>query len=225
MRKLKYLLFLFLFFIFFDVKALNECTTLEMSRLKELASNVEFKYDYRIEQVKLMESDLYSYPEVYYSVTALNLNDDLKVYMESDPDYEFTNLNPTIDGLINGTNIKIKIIAYTSNLCSGKIVLTKNISLPYYNLLSEKEECKTYKDFKYCQEFGRFSITDEEFYHELEEYKKETPNNSEDNSSDNKKIYDYFNEYKYYIFGVVGIIFLLIMILIIKKNKKKDRDL
>ena len=48
--KLRYVLLLMICFLTLDVKAIDSCSSSELSRLNELAKNVEIKYDYSIEE-------------------------------------------------------------------------------------------------------------------------------------------------------------------------------
>ena len=225
MKKIFYFLtFILIFFNTIDTFAIDECTTSELKRLKELANNVAFKYEYQIREEKLMDSDEYTFKQVYYDVTGLNLNDELIVRLKDDEDLKFTKEDPMIGNFINGETLKIEMIAYTKNLCSGRIILTKTLKLPSLNIYSLKEECQEYPDFKYCKENGELDISELEFQQSLNEYKKEIGNKKDDS-----KLIDNIDSNNYMMYVYIGSIVLLIVVIlfvIIKYNqKKKDSDL
>lgn len=221
MKLIKTSLILFIFFININVFALEECTNEKLNTLKELAKNVNFSYDYEIIDDKYYETDEYTFKNINYSIKAVNLNDDLKVRLVNDNESVFTKDNPILSDFTNGETVKIEIIAFTLNLCSGEVLLTKTINLPNINIYSIRDECKNYQEFKYCKEIGDFDITDEEFLTELEKYKEEQINNNKDNSNDKN-----FVE-KYILYIIIGlIIIILITVFIINKyiKKKKESD-
>lgn len=216
--KIKKILLLLICLFTLNVKA-DTCSTSDLNHLKELAKNVSFKYEYEI--INGNEGDLdYEEQQIFYKITAINLQDDLLVKVKSDEELIFKKDNPTLTNFLNGENVTIQIYAYTTNNCSGTLLLTKKVELPFYNIYSQKEECLTYKDFKFCQEFGRFNIDDDKFYQELEEYKNQNsilPNDIKNNS---KLII-------ILIIVVLLVITVLIVIInkIVKKRKKEDKDL
>ena len=206
-----------------NVYALNECTSSELQRLRELANNVSFTYEYKKEEY--LEEDTYTVKTAYYSVTAHNLSDELTVRLKNDNSLVFTKEKPTLNNFLNGSLVQIELVAYTKNLCSGRVIVTKNVELPYWNKYSEREECNLYPEFKYCSEFGRYNITDEEFLSELEKYKgkdeKEPDTNLEENS-----LTKFFGDYGlYFLGGLGGVIVIAFLIVFILKKRKKDSDL
>ena len=226
MKKIKYIFFVGLFFICLNVSALNECTPEEMTRLKELADNISFQYKVGVEDITLYDGDDYIYKEPYYTLQAFNIDSSLKVHVKNNNTY----LTDQIDDLasfMNGENVTIEFIAYTKNLCSGKVIMTKTIKLPYFNLYSLRTECKDYPEFKYCSENGEYDISEEEFLEELENYKKNNKNSEKKNNIEKKSAFLAFLEkYEFQISLTIGIVgFILLTLIVIKKNLDKDRDL
>lgn len=56
-----------------NVSAIDACTTSEMARLRELANNVNFSYQYSVEMNQNQMKRLIG----YYKLQVLNLDDDL----------------------------------------------------------------------------------------------------------------------------------------------------
>ena len=223
MRKIILLISLVLFTFTFDVKAIDDCTTGELSRLKELAGNVSFTYDYYFNEVEDdSEGETVFGSLYYYNITAHNLHDDLKVQIK-ETHARFTTIRPTLTSFTSGEIVKIEILAYTENLCSGKLLKLETIKLPYFNEYSLRDECKQYSEFKYCQEFGSFDVDDEKFLSELENYKKELIQNNQPNDN-NFQIF--FANYGVYVITIIFLITIsIITFIIIKIIKKKDSDL
>ena len=223
MKIVKYLIPIFLFFTSLNTYALEECKTEELTRLNELAKNVSFTYEYRTEDVKPIEGSEEVNTEVIYKITAHNLPSDLIVEVSGE-DRRFTEKENVLDGFINGDSVKLNILAYTKNLCSGKTLVTKIINLPYFNIWSLREECKDNSDFKYCKEYQYFNITEEEFLNELQEYKDKP---LIDDIVKNENVNNFLKQNGIYI-GVLAFVVVIgsvIFIVVNKKSKKKDRDL
>ena len=179
MKKIKCLLLILLVFLVVNVKADNKCEKEELTRLKELAKKVEFDYDYKLVN-----------EQVIFSITAINLDDDLKVMIVddyySDKYREFKNNSDhsnTIDGFKSGEKVSITIEGFVPNWCSGTRLLTKTIKLPYYNYFYDEDLCRGYEDFKYCKELIDTNITKETFdaQYVLFAESKEVNNNEENN--------------------------------------------
>lgn len=218
MKKVIYFSILFLLFSCLNVYADDSCTKEELKRLKELATNVSFKYDYEI-----IDNYIYnnvSVKDASFSITGYNLHNDLKVVYDDtlDDPWRFTSKKPTLTGFFGGVNVKINIYANTANYCSGKLLTSKTVKLPDFNTFSLREECKEYPDFKYCSEFGNFNITDEEFMSLLEEYKNEEEVKTIFGDEDSG-----FGDYLIYI--IIAVVLILIsgvVIVIIKKKRSSD---
>ena len=152
--KLKILVFMLAFFSCLNVYAIDACTTSEMSRLRELANNIQFKTDMVVE---MDDKETENYV-VSYNVEIANFDDDLKIgYKPNDYSEEITVYpNQIIDeAFYAGQTIKFKIYAYTENLCIDELLKTVTVKFPYVNewYHFNKEKCEDNPDFKYCKEF------------------------------------------------------------------------
>ena len=182
MKKILYVFVMLMLLLNINVKAADTCTKEELARLKELASKVEINYDYEFKEVK-QNGEILGYP--VFSLTATNLNSDLKVmiienYLEQKYK-EFKDgdkTSATIKNFKEGDKVNITIKAFVPNKCSGKTVGSKTIKFPYYNKYSEESTCVPYLDFKYCATFTENIITRDIFERELEKY-IESQNNTD----------------------------------------------
>lgn len=214
MKRIKYLLLFVLMLFTFNVKAVvDHCEKEELARLKELAKKVEFDYDYKLVNEKAV-----------FSISAINLNEDLKVVIIDDYfslNYkEFKNDGTgkgTLDSFNSGEKVVVTIQGYVPNFCSGKTLLTKTIKLPYYNYYYDAERCNGNEDFKYCKQLISSNITKESFENEFALYlkSKETKEEEEEKKKDNTLIY-------IIIGGVCGVLAIGATTMIIINTKKKN---
>ena len=173
------LILLFILNIGIGVKADETCEKEVLNNVKELASKVEVNYEYQMKEVKQNDS-IIKYP--LFSLTAVNLNKRLKVVIESN-DKEFKdgdNISATISGFHEGEKITVIVKAFTPDKCSGRVLRSITVKLPYYNSLSEEDVCYDYPDFKYCSAFSEQRVSLEKFNVELEKYIENPVSNVDD---------------------------------------------
>ena len=168
MKIVKYILFVVIMLFAFNTQAASNCDSSEFNRLKELAKKIEFSYDYELVDEKAV-----------FSITAVNLNEDLKVIIEKDylngnyQEFKYDSTHKaTIAGFDSGDTATITIKGYVPNLCSGITVLTKNVKLPYYNYNYDEEKCKGNEEFKYCKILVDSNISKKEFDRQFELFLK-----------------------------------------------------
>lgn len=229
MKKWLFLIIVLLFCFNLNVKAENTCTSSEMARLKNLAEKVDLTYDYGWKfYEKGKDGHEYYYED--FTIIAANLNKELKVLIEEDyltgKYREFKNDGTgsgKINGFINGTKVTITIRAYTANECSGKILLTKTLQLPYFNssYSTYYMSCENYPDFKYCKQFLDEKITDKMFLEELDKYIIENKGtNSLDNNIANSNNSSLIANVKIIAVIIAAILLLVVLVTIIKKKQK-----
>ena len=213
MKKIKYLLFAVLLLLTFNVNASKECEKTELNRLKEVAKKVELDYDYKLVNDKAV-----------FSITAINLNSELKVViMENyyNQNYkEFKNDGTgkgTLNNFESGEKVTVTMYAFVPNWCSGEKVYSKSIKLPYYNYYYSEEKCKGYEDFKYCKQLIDSNITEESFENQLAAFKR----NKDKETVEPVKEED--NTVKYIIIGVVSLIVAIGAIVLIIRNVSRIR--
>ena len=215
MKKLKYLLLIMVVLLSVNVQATGpECEKEEQTRLKELAKKVEFDYDYKLVNDKAV-----------FSITAMNLNDDLKVLIIDDYlSFNYKQFKDdgthkgTLSDFSSGERVVVTIKGYVANWCSGKTVLTKTVKLPYYNYYYDAEKCKGNEDFKYCKQLIESNITEESFDNEFALYlkNKETKSSEVEEETKNSTLI-------YIIIGIVsGILAIGAIVMIISNTRKKN---
>ena len=118
----KLMLVIFTFFICSNVFALDACTTSELSRLKELANNVEFKRNY-----KITEDEEEHAIDVLYNIDIINRDKDLKIYYKTAYDTEKIELSSretNVGDFAPTENVTFYIHAYAENACITKLLKT-----------------------------------------------------------------------------------------------------
>lgn len=210
---MKKILIVLLFFVsYLNVYAVDNCTSGEMARLKELAKNVEFKYNYKFENINEEYHELW----VQYNFEILNYSDDLKIYLNNKNNV--VDINTFKDRyFLLGDKTTFYIYSYTNNSCTDELLRTVNINLPSYNeyYYFNKEKCSNYPDFEFCKEFMNvsnysFAEIDEKFAEYIKDDK--TPDLSQKSN------------YKLYIIiaGTLLVFIIVVFVLVIKKIKMKD---
>lgn len=173
MKKINYILPIIMMFLTINVKAVNQCTSDEMNRLRSLANNVQFKTEYEIiDGTEDEESgDIFA----QYKIKVINMSDELRISYRDIGNSDFTDVSVSeLDDIsfYGGTNLEFKIYAYTNNLCIDELLKTEKLNLPLYNTFyrDNKDKCKKYPEFKYCKEFIEDNKTEDEINKEFEKY-------------------------------------------------------
>ncbi|MBQ8891454.1 MAG: hypothetical protein IJ068_01150 [Bacilli bacterium] len=222
MRKIKYMLGLCLFFTVLNVKAIDACTSEEMSRLKELANNVEIKYDYELFDDEYEDDNGNTVNTenkfAQYKFTVLNTNDDLRIAYSIGNESEKKTTKEAIENEIfnEGDHLRFAIYARTKNLCIDKILRTVDIKLSYYNnWYSENEEkCEEYKEFKYCKQFLEKNVDKDTIEKEFKKYSQDV------NKEKRSKIWNNFvNNYLFKILIGIAVVGGGVAVFIIRRRK------
>lgn len=144
-----------------------ECSYERTAELSRIASNVQFSYNYEMNEN--------GNPE--FTVIVSNLTND--IYIKDDMTAELISGTGEVTiSYPNGSSIQFKIYSNDSN-CYGEKILTQYVNLPYYNYFSNNDECQNYPNFTYCQMWLNTDITIETFDESLEEYKNELQSDDE----------------------------------------------
>lgn len=221
MKKIKYILVLVIFCLTFNVKAIDQCTSEEMNRLRNLANQVEFKQEIFFDNLDEEDNGMTDEIMVSYKISMINYNDELDYYIKTNNDELFEKLD--INELNNlyfypGETLSIRIYSYTENSCTNDLLTTKTIKFNYYNdyYYFHKDKCKEYPEFKYCKEFIQMDKEFEEIDKLFNEYiQKNDPSSTSNKFVDNNTII-------YIISGVGLIILISVIIFIIKRKKQND---
>ena len=121
------------------------------------------------------------------------------------------------------------IYAAPGTACDGHKVLTKSITLPKYNVYSEREECLEYEEFRLCNKWCKENIPNSAYFEdELAKYKltieKETVKPEKEETNIFEKLIDLYVENLIISIPVTVILVALIIFIIIRSIiRRKNR--
>lgn len=226
MKKVFKLILLFALFAIPEI-ANASCDSNELYRLKKLASNVSYKYDYTEKFLK----DGYS--EVTFEITVTNVFDSLYVkFVEDGTNLENkivlnkVNNEVKINNLKPGTTHRFEVYASSSTGCVDERLFSFYVNLPSFNKFYSDELCKNSSENKYCKKWTNLVISEEEFKKTLKEYNEsKISNEDEEEYKPTKRKYEdleniilFLNQYVFY----VCIPLIIICIIGISYLKNKD---
>ena len=185
MKKKKIFLFvifsiLFIFCLTIKVDAL--CTSKKFNDLKMTAYKSTVNYD-----LKFDEDHKY-----YFILTVSNVDKNILVQYNG-RFYEPKNGVVEIDNKVfGGQTYEIFLYGGYNTACVEDYLYTKRITVPKYNIYSERDECIEYEEFNLCNKwYAGNIIDDEDFENQLDVYIKTLKKkNSKPIEKQNKNIFD-----------------------------------
>lgn len=234
----KILTFLTVMFLFnINVSAASLCTYKEQTELNSKAANIKVSYEAMEETIG--EDDVYI--NNYFKISIINVTEDFYVVVKNNinKDEKTFTSSDAKDGLItfNWTNINeitnFTILVYTTNNtnCAHEKFKTIYLTTPRYNVYSDRDICYENSDFYLCQKYVTFAeIDDMEFLNKLDNYLiGETNNKGEEPTKPveipiTDKIFNFIDDYKWFIIGGVLII-ITVSYTIYRVKTKKQREL
>lgn len=220
---LKIVLLFLCFFVTTSVNA-ETCSNKELNSLKEKAINIKVTYD--LYDSTYNENHLY-----YFNVLITNFDKDF--YIVDSDGQEFKYMENLED---NGVRVlrsvkegtKYDFTLYTSNetRCPDNKIITKSITLPYYNDYSQREECNGIEEFSLCQKYYGGVIDSEDYFKtQVEKYRKSLVDNS--NKKNDKSIVSiilaFITNNLLIVIPSIIVIIVIVILVVIKTIKKKKR--
>lgn len=226
MKKNIWLKIVLLFLCFFVTTRVNAetCSNKELNSLKEKTINIKVTYD--LYDSTYNENHLY-----YFNVLITNFDKDF--YIVDSDGQEFKYMENLED---NGVRVlrsvkegtKYDFTLYTSNetKCPDNKIITKSITLPYYNDYSQREECKGIEEFALCQKYYGGVIDSEDYFKtQVEKYRKSLVDNS--NKKNDKSIVSiilaFITNNLLIVIPSIIVIIVIVILVVIKTIKKKKR--
>ena len=150
-KQIKYVFFALICMCVTPLITHAECDYQRQAELNRLASNVKLAY---------------VYSDNGFQVIMTNLTNDLYATNL----YE-SRINGGAERTFNYSSGTVDFDIYSNDPnCPNELLITKSITLPVINMYYDSGECKQYPNFKYCQMWGEFNITDEQFQNEFNQY-------------------------------------------------------
>ena len=216
--KLKKVLLLLLICFFANISFVcADCSDEELSKLKEIANNVNIVYEYQGEA-----AGAFGYEDGTFDVIITNIVDDIYIRDEF-YNYVFNTSNADSDGKIvlksyvSGNHV-FKIYAQNCD----KLLRVIELNIPRYNPYSEDPLCEGISgdDLDVCNKWYKYDLEYDDFKKAVEEYKKDSNKNGiadEENIFNN--IFDFFSKNILYILISVVIIGSIVVIVIVKRKR------
>ena len=187
----------------------TSCDYTLLSNLKNLASNVDITYTYRI------DNDI-----AFFDVSITNLNSDIyivdniknKTYYYEDTNNDMVTINDYLSGNVSYT------IYSNNNECLNEKLTVKYVNLPYYNKYYKYVECTDLNEFKLCQKWVKYTGNYSDFVSQVNQYRQNLKMDignevKHDESFFTKLIHFYLNYYylvlPMLILLIVGILYLI----------------
>lgn len=145
-----------------------ECSYKDQALLNKEASNVKITY-------QLIEDE----EEEYLQILITNLNEHLTLEISNDYNDEIMNfsISDAKEGVISFKNIALyKMVTYKINIygaynsCSSNLIMTKNISIPYFNIFYDGSVCKNIPDYTYCQKLVKTNMSADDMAKKINDY-------------------------------------------------------
>lgn len=237
MSKIKYILFTYILIVMTitPTNAASTCSNATLYQEKQRAS--EIKVDYQvIDNVYDDEYDdecVESCIEKYLLVSLYNVPDEISVDVKSLND-TFRKFSLTSEQRNSNNELKIKDanateikryefkIKSASPDCYGEILKTLTLNTPMFNKFSDVASCEAYPDFKYCNKYVNFDIsnlTNEEFNKLFDKYLEEKEKGIEQEKEETGTAKELIN--KYWYIGVIIIIAIVVIVVLIKTIIKR----
>lgn len=205
-NKIKYIVFTLLCMCVTPIITHAECDYQRQAELSRLASNVQVAY---------------TYDSVQFTVYVSNLTPDLYIVDSYGKEYYGDGKDKTFN-FASGTVI-FDIYSNDAN-CKGESLLRKTITLPTVNVFAAYPECHQYPNFKYCQNWGKLGISDNQFMDEFNKYKQELKQRTSVGVSGKldvlDTVLDVLNNNKYMLIFLGVVVVITLVIVFIKKKIK-----
>ena len=220
-KKLCYIIFVCLFFfkiITSSALTYGGCEYSDISRLKSFVANINFSYDYYIENNRANFSITLNniVPGIYFVDSSTGIKYDY---------YSTTDGEITIGGY---TQTKGYYSFYSElSECYGIKLANRYYTFPSYNSYYEDSLCKENMNYSLCQKWTKVTYSYDEFQTLINKY-NENKEVTDDLINDEKIVYKktYFDMFvaiyvEYYYFILIGIIVICVALMII--NRRKNR--
>ena len=139
------------------------CTSKKQSNLKSIAYKTELSYELKFD----------SEHNYYFEVSVTNMNKDViliynGVVYESKGEDDVIVIDNKLEG---GATYEFNLYGGYDTACVEEYLYTKKLSIPKYNVYSERDECIEYEEFYLCNKWYPGTIGNDEFFEsELNNY-------------------------------------------------------
>lgn len=227
-----YKIFIFLVsFLPYYVNA-QECSSIELNKLRAYANVTEIKYYHIKNYTKGQDILDFEGTDSYnvFNISINNLTENIIVVVQNNAvTYSFNSFSKTPNTVIKGpflggTNYQFNYYANTNDTCNTMLLLTKSLKLPSFNHYSLDPLCEEINDYYLCDRWYTTNLSRSDFEKKVTAYKTSLINKSSQEKLPLKNNWDVLidwiiNNYNTLLVSIiiVGITF----IIIIKINEKR----
>ena len=192
-----------LFFILLLVPIVNvqaKCMYSDIAELKKIAANVNYSYEYRIENGKAL-----------FDITLTNLTP--KIYFV-DNTTEKSYKNKTGEIMLKNYNSGASITYYfypNDNDCANTVLYTIRITLPKYNEFYNSPICADAQEYSLCQRWSSHNLDYSTFVDKVSQYKSQ----KQEHQYNEKKEVDNDSLFHYIIIFLTDYYYLILLILVV----------
>lgn len=201
-RKITLIIILLLIPNMVSARSKTSCDYTLLANLKNLASNVDITYTYKIVN-----------DEVYFDVTLTNIQSDMYFIDSKDnKTYYYTDTNNGVITINDYPSGKITYTFYSNNNeCLNEKLSTKYVNLPSYNKFYNYPECNNINNYIACRKWTQYTDSYEEFKKDIDNYlskqKQETTEEVIVEETWFNKLVKFYTSYYYIILpSVIGIV-------------------
>lgn len=207
-RTIVFIIVLFIMPMYVFARSKTDCDYTLLSDLKKIANNIDFTYEYKIEN-----------NIAYFDITITNITNDVYIVDSNNNSYYYSD---TVNGILRLDNFKsgkyqFKVISNNIE-CLSNNLLVKTLSLPYYNEFYNSEVCNGLENYYMCYKWYNYRGSYDLFEYEVNKYKEslkiDNIVNDDVNISLFDKIINFILKYFYLIFIIVLILIMIIIYLV-----------
>ena len=211
-KKILKISFLYFFLSLLPISAKAFCRESSMSSLKELASNINVSYSYKIQ-------DDYA----LFDVTLDNVFGEVYVLDENQNRYDYNKYNKGVlvfTNLSQGKNYAFQIYA-NGGECGDAYLTTVYATTPTYNRYYNSNICSNAKEYELCGRWVSHNLNYHDFVNKVKEYveKKDNDKTIEDNKSIPTISYVLNFIEMYYVYIIITIVIVILLIKYIKYKR------
>ena len=173
-KRMKYMLFALICMGVTPLITHAECDYQRQAELSRIASNVQFSYNYNMNE------------GLTFTLYVNNLTDDIYVVdsygqrLSGTGEKQLIYSPSRVSGFQSGDQVRFEIYSNDSN-CPNNLLITKYVNFPIFNPYSNLDDCKQNPNFKYCQIWmDTSSVTHEQFTSELNSAKNQPTEEAEE---------------------------------------------
>lgn len=156
------------------------CTYTDKKELNSLSSYVEYDYSYS--------------GDYKFNVNVNNLTADMSIEYDG-VKYNAVNGTVNINGVLEGTSMKIKVVVNDSHICVGTVLRVITVNVPYVNRFYNDPRCEGHEELNVCNnEFLNYKLSDRAFISLIEDSYESDSESIEKDEITNEEQPKFFDE-------------------------------